>query len=194
MAGPFALLVEGDLDEAVGRRIVRAAGGEIGVVYPKRGIGYIRTRLAQFDQSAQHVPLLVLADLADTRYPCPPALIEAWLPEQRGRTVFRIVEQMIESWLFADRKGIAHYLRVSVDRIPHVPESLPNPKAHLARESRSATIRNQLVPRGSTARVGPGYSSLLRRFVDDQWNLDMARRQASSLDRCLRAVSAEATR
>ena len=65
------LLVEGEIDEAVARRVVSEAGHTVGVCYGKQGIGYIRSKIGGFNSSAVAMPYLALVDFADTGCPCP---------------------------------------------------------------------------------------------------------------------------
>ena len=98
----------------------------------------------------------------------------------------------LESWLLADHKGLARFLRVSVGRIPRDPELIDNPKRALinvARHSRSSRIRDALVPRPrSTSQEGVLYDSELTRFIQESWSLNEARRYAPSLDQCIKRM------
>lgn len=187
-----ALLVEGMLDEAVGRRIVQEAGGRVSVTYGKRGVGYIKNKIAGFNNMAQGVPLLALVDLMDTRIPCPVTVVERWLPSREKRMIFRVVVREIESWLIADRVNLASFLRVARKRIPRNPEELDDPKRkliNLARRSQSTEIQRLLVPNeDSTATEGIGYTSKLQQFVYNQWDPDAAAQRAPSLQRCRQAI------
>ena len=71
-------------------------------------------------------------------------------------------------------------------------EQLANPKQtliELADRSRSAGIREQIVPRkGSTAKIGPSYNLCLSKFVQDKWRAEIAAENAPSLARALRRL------
>ena len=77
--------------------------------------------------------------------------------------------------------------------MPTNPESEPDPKrklVNIARKSRSKKIRDALVPdQNSTAQVGKLYTSEMKRFVSDFWNIDTARKNSPSLDKCLKRLS-----
>lgn len=194
MTKTLALLVEGNLDESAGRRVAEKAGFSVSVTYGRRGIGYIRTKIAGFNRAASAQPILALADLMDTGMDCPPEVVEAWLPHRNEMMLLRVVVREIESWLLADRPNLAEFLKIPAEKIPLAPEELSDPKEtliNLARKSRSASIRRTLVPaEGSTAREGPGYTSEMERFVRSRWDLEAAQEHAPSLERCLRSLKA----
>lgn len=189
----MALLVEGVLDEAVGRRIIEHAGATVVGPYGKEGIGYIKKNLSAFAQSAQGTPMLALADLMDTEFDCPARVVQEWLPYPQENMLFRLVVREIESWILADRANAAQFLGVPKNKIPCHPEELDNPKRrviNLARHSRHARARRLLVPPdGSTATEGRAYTSEMQKFVRKRWNLKEAARRADSLKRCVTAVT-----
>lgn len=182
-------VVEGDLDEAVAIRLIRAAGHIPGTVYGKQGLGYIKKKIRNFNQAAQHFHYLVLVDFKDTHLPCPPAVIPLWLPKRSPKMSFRLAVRKLESWIIADRSGLSTFLGIHVDRVPLVPEQVSDPKqflVNLARSSRISRVRSAFVPEsGSTAQVGKLYTSELMRFVKQIWDPHVARRNAPSLDRCM---------
>ena len=103
--------------------------------------------------------------------------------------LFRVVVREIESWLLADRSGLAGFLQVAVDRMPHYPENEVDPKqslVNIARRSRSPKIQSSLVPiQGSTATVGQLYNADLVRFVTETWSISNASIYSPSLNKCL---------
>lgn len=187
----FYLLVEGLLDEAVGRRLIRHVGGRVDNVYGKCGWTYIRENIEGFNGLAQNVPLLVLVDLMDTDFDCPVHVLGNWLSSPSDHLIFRLVVREVERWLLADRTNIARFLGRSKNDIPRFPEELSDPKRrliNLARESRYERIVRKLVPDDSTATEGPAYTSELRSFVHDRWNPETAAARAPSLERCINAL------
>ena len=187
-----ALLVEGNLDEAVGRRIVEHTGGVVTETYGKKGAGYIENKITGFNQLAQGTTILALVDLMDTRSECPVEVIEDWLPQPNENMIFRLVVREIESWIMADRAGVARFLGVRKQDIPARPERVKDPKRRLvnvARNSRFSRIKRLLVPApSSTATEGPAYTSEMQQFVRDRWDLERATERAPSLRRCVRAI------
>jgi len=189
----ISLLVEGTLDAAVAQGIVRETGAQVGETYGRKGVDYIRKKIDGFNQMAQGVPILALVDLMDTRFDCPVEALRAWLPHRNEEMLLRFVDREIESWLLADRTGIARYLGVRKSKVPRNPDGLTDPKkalVNLARSSRHGSLRRDIVPADPTQNdQGPGYTSRMRTFVRDQWDIEAAMTTSPSLRRCVEAVS-----
>lgn len=189
----FHAAVEGDLDEAMLRRIVRHTGTVIGNVYGRQGKPHLLRSLPGYNNAGQHFPWLVLIDLDDD-FPCGPHGRQAWLPTPSQQMHFRVVVRAAEAWILADRDRIAAFLGVSTARIPQTPEGLANPKRALvdiARHSSRKKIRDEMVPReGSGRAIGPLYGSLVSAFLndDDGWRPEVAAANSDSLARCIRTV------
>lgn len=190
------ILVEGLLDETVARKLVAHCGHRPGTGFGKRGHHHLRQKVFGFNVRATHGnPILLLVDFMDTGLDCPPAVVVSWLPEQPSpRLLLRVVVREIESWLLADRDGMAEWLGLSSALIPTTPELLPDPKqtlVNLARRSRRKAIRAALTPAaGISAVVGPEYVATMQEFITDEWNIDAARSSAPSLARCLERLAA----
>ena len=71
--------VEGNVDEAVVRRLIEHVGGTPGPVYGRNGKDHLRQRIANYNQAARLSPWVVLVDL-DHDADCAPPLRSAWLP------------------------------------------------------------------------------------------------------------------
>lgn len=186
-------LVEGEIDEIIAHQIIFRLGHEIGVGYGKRGVGYIQKKIQNFNETAQSILYLVLVDFMDTKLECPAQVISNWLPNKNELMFFRVVVREIESWVLADRESLAAFLNVNIELIPAKPENEPDPKrklVNIARKSQSKKIRDALVPdQNSTAQVGKLYTSEIKRFVSDFWNIDTARKNSPSLNKCLLRLS-----
>jgi hypothetical protein len=145
----------------------------------------------RYNQAARLGPVFGLADLQGA--PCPSGLIADHLRHgKRADFVLRIAERMLESWLLADAKSVADFLRVSRNLVPRDPESLPHPKralVDLARRSRVRAIREDLVPEpGSAGVVGRGYTPRMTEFIEELWQPLEARRNSQSLERAMVAI------
>lgn len=188
----ISILVEGTLDEAVAKKILRSAGATPGTVFPKRGKSYVKNNISDFNDLAQGMPVMALIDLMDTHSECPVEVIRAWLPHREEAMLFRVVVREIESWILADRTSVSRLLGVRKSKIPHHPEELKDPKASFmecAQLSPKDGLRNALVPDDPTTRAeGPAYTNRMTQFVRNQWDLGRARKNADSLNRCIRAV------
>ena len=191
----FDALVEGPTDEAVARKLLAGTGHSFGTCYGRRGCTFIRDKIGGYSQRARFgAPLLAMVDFMDFGYECPPSLAGALVPSRPDLLVLSVVVRELESWILADRQGIAEFLNVSIALVPDNPESLPDPKQaliNLARRCRKRAIRDALLPEaGISATVGPGYAVEIQRFVAQSWDLARARAASLSLDRCLKRLEA----
>jgi hypothetical protein len=182
------------VDAAVVRRLLVAVGLTPGDVYVARGKDRLLDKLQGYNAAAQFSDWAVVVDLDDSAE-CAPAARVRWLPTVSARLCFRIAVRSIESWLLADREGLARFLAVRTALIPPEPESEPDPKRKLialAQSSRRADVRQDIVPRtGSGRSVGPAYTSRLIEFADRHWDPAVARLSSPSLDglmRCLESL------
>jgi hypothetical protein len=186
------IAVEGDLDEAVLRKVLGLVGIGIVNIYGKKGKDNLRLNVPRYNAAAQHGGWVVLADL-DRNAECPPPFILTWLPSRHPKLQLRIAVRAIEAWLLADRHEIARFLKVSEHRIPLQPEDERNPKATLisiARNSKSKMIREDVVPSPkSTATQGPAYTSRIIEFAMNYWNPERAANSAPSLARSVNSLS-----
>ena len=177
MSDPIVIsaAVEGDLDEAVARRLIAHVGGAAGTVYGKNGKDRIRQRIVGYNNAARHTPWLVLVDL-DQDFDCAASLCKDWLPSgAASKLCFRVAIRAVEAWMMADLETLARFLGVARSKIPPNPEQVRDPKTdmvNLARSCRRRDIGEDIVPRpGSGRKVGPAYSSLspkLQEAVQDE--------------------------
>lgn len=189
------ILVEGLLDETVARRLIEYCGHTPGHSFGKKGVNYLRLKAQGFGVKARYGnPILMLVDFKDTGLECPPAVVTTWLPQPCTNLLLRVVVPMIESWLLADREGLAAFLGVSPTLLPTMPETLINPKqalVNLARKSRRKSVRAALTPaKGVSALVGPEYVAALQEFVAQVWDVERAKLSAPSLQRAISRLQA----
>lgn len=184
-------VVEGIADEAVIRRLVSDAGGQVGAVYGKRGKQWLLSNAPRYNEAARFGPWLVLVDLNGDES-CGPPAVEAWMPSPGPLMCFRVAVRAVEAWLLADRARLARFLRVQQAHLPADPESVENPKrllVDIARGSSSRAVARDMVPipRSGTA-VGVGYTSRIVEFVSKHWHPEDAASSSNSLARCLTRV------
>ena len=87
----FAVATEDALSEAVAITLLRQVGGHaVHTCLRQAGYGYLKGRIASFNQIARNVrPVLLITDL--DRWSCPPGLIADWLPAGPSpRLLFKI--------------------------------------------------------------------------------------------------------
>jgi hypothetical protein len=190
---PIHLAVEDTLSEQVARRLLAESnrGFHVTSVISRGGNGYLKTKIAALNRSAQALPFFVLTDL-DTGI-CASALIKEWLPSTQNRNlIFRVAVREVEAWLLGDRDGMAQFLGISTDITPARPEALPDPKRtllQLAAKARKAEVRHRLLPRrNSSAIQGPDYNGCLAEYVASHWNPSTASLLCPSLERCRQRI------
>jgi len=165
---------------------------EVDNVYGKRGKDHLRENIRRYNQAARHGDWVILVDLNNDAE-CPPPFINSWLPTRNPNLQLRIAVRAIESWLLADRKEIARFLRVPMQKIPMQPENEPNPKQafiNIVRISKSKILREDIIPPPtSTASQGPGYTSRLTEFTMNYWKPGRAAHHSPSLKRSINSLS-----
>ena len=186
--------VEGDVDEAVLRRLVEDAGGIVGPIYGKKGKALLCKRLAGYNNAARFQPWIVLVDL-DEDEECAPPFRSRHLPKPADRMCFQVVIRSVEAWLMADRQRLARFLGVAESRVPAAPERETDPKrtmVQLATQSRFRAIREDMAPSPKGRRpVGPAYTSRMIEFALDNetgWRPSVAAQRADSLRRCVECL------
>ena len=134
MIKPIGIATEDVLSEAVAIKIINSVTTDFTVVLTlgKKGNGYLKSKLYNFNQISRQHPFLVLTDLDDS--PCPLHTISNWITTPLNpQLIFRIAVREVESWLLADRDAIASFLGVSVATCPNNPDTLHDPKQEILR-------------------------------------------------------------
>jgi hypothetical protein len=189
MPGHITLITEDLPSEAVAHRL-------LGFIDPdttfdslgRRGVGYIQAKLRNLNHAAAGMRIVAIAD-RDSVQKCPVETIKSWLGgvARNPNLIVRMAEMEIESWIMADREGIASFLNVPLNRIPQFPDTLVDPKQELvniARLSRNRATRDQLCPAsGAQSVVGPAYNSAIESFIRSGWRPARALQNSPSLRR-----------
>ncbi len=187
-----SVVIEGTGDVAIVKRIVELRGCTIGTVYGRAGKAAIDASIGGYNNAARSTPWLVVRD-QDSDALRPSELITRILPTPSRWMRFRIAVREMEAWLLADPETLSDYLQVSRVRVPAQPETLADPKGalvNMARHSRRAAIRADMVPEaGVSAVVGPGYVARVSEFAATRWRPEVARTNSRSLDRCMGRVT-----
>ena len=188
------LAVEDPLSEAVLRVILHQSNRpyRVGNCYSKHGFGYLKKNIKGFNNAAKGTPYIVLTDL--DRAECPQELIQEWLPyPKHPNLLFRIAVREIEAWLLADRESFAKFLVVSQTLIPQNVDEISDPKQtliNIARKSKKRELHEAIVPQfNSTAKVGRDYNGQLIYFVNNYWQMEVAKLSSPSLQRAINAIA-----
>lgn len=192
---------EDAVTRAIARRLLTQVGTFLkpGLDLPARG-SEIKQRFPQYRKLAEKFPVLLLTDLDDKH--CPLELRAEWLAgtEPPEQLMFRICVDEAESWLMADREGLARHLLIDRELIPQATQLDPrNPQnreirlpykpslylmRELAAQSASQEIKRQLTPK-KLAKKGPEYNAALLPFIQHQWNIEVAAQQSYSLRKAM---------
>ncbi len=192
----ITVAVEDILSRAVARRLVKEYLPLANIFGEFVAGGSIESRIPGLNQRAFHVgPVLALADL-DRPMSCPAALVGQYSGGLAisPRMLIRVAVLEVESWILADRAGIAGWLGISANAVSRNPESLIDPKrslVELANRSRNRLLKEAIAPRNviGTNRTGPGYNETVGDFVTRLWNPEVARGNALSLDRAILRIA-----
>lgn len=183
----WLVATEDEVSEAVARKLLVDAGADPNSAdFTRRnGYGYLKNKIDAFC-SIRNRPILVMTDL--DRGDCAPNLRRRWLGGRSapGNLIFRIAVREVESWLIADRTGLAKYFQVAATKIECDPERITDPKrylVHLARRAPRAIREDLLPPRGSIATQGFGYNTRVCEFVSGHWSAERAANASNSLER-----------
>jgi len=190
---------EDELSEALARKCVQDRLPEFAFMSwrpAQGGRGAVEAKFASYAETAHHVYLIVMLDLDSAA--CPPS-VRSDLLQSSGvlvlpdKMVLSIVAREAEAWVLGDSERLANFLSVPKASIPVAPESLPRPKEELLRLAGRSNqrLKQELCPRpGTAAKVGPGYNSVLGRFVQDCWRPQVASERCVTLKRTLSRLSA----
>jgi hypothetical protein len=191
------LVCEDELSEVVMQKISKKIWADVELTYitiGKRGKGYIKNRINQFNNPNNPLPFFILTDLdANT---CAPQLISKWLKGPcRLNLLFRIAVREVGSWLLADTKGISKYLNLDHNYIKkevNIADNLSHPKEKLivlVERSKKREIKKDIVRiKENRYKQGPAYNSRLIEYVEEFWDIEKATCKSDSLNRTIKAL------
>ncbi len=163
----------------------------VGRVFNNHGNSQLKKKVKSYNHAAASgTPFVILTDLDEQE--CPLMLIDDWFESglRQRNLIFRIAVREVEACLLADRKGFARFLGVRYEMVPDAVETIKDPKRSLfevVQRSRYRLVKEDILP-NSGAHIGRGYNSRLCAFVNNQWNIKVARSASESLDRAIRAL------
>ena len=118
----ITLATEDELSEEVCLRLAQEVGLTVHQRLRRGGSGYLRSRVMNFRQMAEHIPVLMLTDLDQSL--CAPTLISDWLGLQQRPPgfLFRVAVREVESWLLADHAAMSDFLGLNMGALPNEPD------------------------------------------------------------------------
>lgn len=181
------LATEDILSEAIGLRLLAELPVPLtpSQLLGKRGFGYLRSRMDNWRQLAQHQIVLILTDLDQVA--CPVALRADWLGNRPppANLMLRIAVREVESWVLADHEAMRKLIGKK-GTLPPEPDELPDPKQYLLKLAKLAArpVREDLVKAtGAVASQGMGYNHRLTAWVGSDWSPERAAQRSPSLQR-----------
>lgn len=107
-------------------------------------------------------------------------------PGESPNLLIRIVDQCIESWILADRQGVAEFCKrstasVSIRGSHH--------KAYLLRMMKDTKLEDAVEEKGRELDFGPAYAIHLQRLMTHHWSIERAAAESDSLRRALKRLT-----
>lgn len=185
------VIVEGPTDIPVVTALMRAAGwadSEFRVT-SVNGKGVIDRGIKNYWEAARVLPYVVFRDLDRDGEGCPVTLRAELVEHTPGESpdlLIRIVDQCIESWILADRHGIAEFCNRSAASV-EPPTS--HHKLYLLRLMKEAKLKDAVEEKGRELDFGPAYELHLQRLMTHHWSIERAAAESDSLRRALKRLT-----
>lgn len=107
------IVFEDKLSEYVIRKIMQNYTNDFYYLIPmnNRGYGSIKKKIKIFNELNNSMLFFVLTDLDN--HECAPSMIQKWISQPiRDNLLFRVAVREVETWLLADSKGFAKFLKL----------------------------------------------------------------------------------
>ena len=185
------VIVEGETDEPVINALMRAAGwvnGEFAFTRAN-GKGVIDRDIKKYWEAARFIPYVIFRDLDRDEGGCPVAvrsMLSSKTPGESPDLLIRIVDQCIESWILADRQGVAEFCERP---IASVRPRDSRPKDHLLRLFQKAQFKDAVLREGGKLAFGPAYATHLHHLMTHHWSIERAAVESDSLRRALERLT-----
>ena len=185
------VIVEGETDEPVINALMRAAGwvnGEFAFTRAN-GKGVIDRDIKEYWKAARVHPFVIFRDLDRDGGGCPVTLRAQLVEHTPGESpdlLIRIVDQCIESWILADREGIAEFCNRSA---ASVKPRASHHKPYLLRLMKEAKLKDAVEEKGSELDFGPRYNNCLQNLMTNHWSIERAAAESDSLRRALERLT-----
>ena len=185
------VIVEGPTDEPVVSALMRAAGwvnGEFAFTRAN-GKGVIDRDIKKYWEAARSIPYVIFRDLDRDEGGCPVAvrsMLSSKTPGESPDLLIRIVDQCIESWILADRQGVAEFCDRSM---ASVKPPASHHKPYLLSIMKEAKLKDAVEQKGHELDFGPAYAIHLQRLMTDHWSIERAAAESDSLRRALKRLT-----
>ena len=185
------VIVEGPTDEPVINALMRAAGwadSEFSVT-SVNGKGVIDRDIKKYWDAARSIPYVIFRDLDRDEGGCPVAVRSMLSSKTRGESpdlLIRIVDQCIESWILADRQGVAEFCDRSM---ASVKPPASHHKPYLLSIMKEAKLKDAVEQKGHELDFGPAYAIHLQHLMTHHWSIERAAAESDSLRRALKRLT-----
>ena len=185
------VIVEGPTDEPVVTALMRAAGwvkGEFAFTRAN-GKGVIDRDIKKYWEAARSIPYVIFRDLDRDEGGCPVAvrsMLSSKTPGESPDLLIRIVDQCIESWILADRQGVAEFCERPIASVRPCDS---RPKDHLLRLFQKVQFKDAVLREGGKLVFGPAYELHLQRLMTHHWSIERAAAESDSLRRALKRLT-----
>lgn len=185
------VIVEGPTDIPVVTALMHAAGwvkGEFAFTRAN-GKGVIDRDIKKYWEAARSIPYVIFRDLDRDEGGCPVAvrsMLSSKTPGESPDLLIRIVDQCIESWILADRQGVAEFCDRSM---ASVKPPMSHHKPYLLSLMKEAKLKDAVEQQGRLLDFGPTYAVHLQRLMTDHWSFERAAAESDSLRRALKRLT-----
>ena len=185
------VIVEGPTDIPVVTALMRAAGWNDNQfkVMSANGKGAIDRDIKKYWEAARFIPYVIFRDLDRDEGGCPVAvrsMLSSKTPGESPDLLIRIVDQCIESWILADREGVAEFCNRSA---ASVKPPASHHKPYLLSMMKEAKLKDAVEEKGRELDFGPAYALHLQRLMTNHWSIERAATESDSLRRALERLT-----
>ncbi|MCX7727782.1 MAG: DUF4276 family protein, partial [Chitinispirillaceae bacterium] len=153
----------------------------------KGGNSYLND-LKKINEASRMIPHIILTDLDNS--PCVPTFVNKWINfTLNDNLLFRVAVKEIDAWLIADREAFSEFIGIPLAKIPSDTQTILDPKEfiiQMAKKSKKKHIKD-IIPVGS-AKQGPGYNSILTKFITQVWCPYRASKHNESLNKSIKKI------
>lgn len=186
------VVVEGNTDEPIVRALMTATGwvSKEYTIFCAKGKGNIVRKIAKHAEAARQIPRILFLD-SDNK--CPVDMrkdLEKELTHIPADFILRIVCTCIESWVLADREGLASFCGVDIAAIPASQKLAPihnhkNELLKVLRKSKSPKGREMTQGSGNDLQFSDDYTRHLADLMTNYWDAERAAQNNDSLRRAI---------
>ena len=110
-------------------------------------------------------------------------------PGESPDLLIRIVDQCIESWILADRQGVAEFCNRSAASVEPPPSHHKLYLLRLMKDARLKKLRGAVEEKGRELDFGPRYNTCLQNLMTNHWSIERAAAESDSLRRALERLT-----